>query len=168
VRAGAQTVMISVTEDTVSDTLTIEISDNGKGMSADEAVKALDPFYTTKKVRRIGLGLPMLKLAAETTGGSFRLDSAQGRGTTVAVTFGLSHIDRQPLGDVGLTMVTLIMGSPDVNFVYIHRRNDREYRLDTRDIRRELGDVPIQHVEVLSLIRGDVEKGTREIGATAQ
>jgi hypothetical protein len=110
----------------------------------------------------------MLKLAAETTGGSFRLDSAQGCGTTVAVTFGLSHIDRQPLGDVGLTMVTLIMGSPDVDFVYTHRCDGREYRLDTRDIRCELGDIPIDHMRVLSLIRGDVEKGTRETGATAQ
>jgi hypothetical protein len=168
VRAGSRTVIISVIEDTTADTLTLEIRDDGRGMTAEEAAMALDPFYTTKKVRRVGLGLPMLKSAAEMAGGSFRLDSTEGKGTTVTVTFGHSHIDRQPLGDVGLTLVTLIMGSPKVDFIYTHRSNDREYQLDTRDIKRELGDVPIEHVEVLSLIRGDVEKGIKEIGASAQ
>jgi hypothetical protein len=168
VRADSRTVVITVIEDTATDTLILEISDDGKGMSADEVVMALDPFYTTKKVRRIGLGLPMLKAAAETTGGSLRLDSTVGQGTMVKVTFGHSHIDRQPLGDVGLTLVTLIMGNPDVDFIYTHRRNNREYQLDTRNIKRELGDVPIKHVEVLSLIREDVEAGIKEIGATVQ
>lgn len=167
IRAGCRTVMITVIEDMKADTLTLEISDDGKGMSDDELKRALDPFYTTKKVRRVGLGLPMLKLAAELAGGSFRLDSQEGRGTTVNVTFGHSHIDRQPLGDMGLTIISLIVGGPRVDFVYTHRKNGREYRLDTRNIRCELGDVPIEHVEVLSLIRGDIEQGTRDLGATA-
>ncbi len=167
IRAGCRMVSITVIEDLTADTLTLEISDDGKGMSADELKKALDPFYTTKKVRRVGLGLPMLKLAAELTGGSFRLDSAQGRGTTVNVTFGHSHIDRQPLGDIGLTIISLIAGSPRVDFVYTHRKEGREYRLDTRSIRGELGDVPIEHVEVLLLIRDDIEQGARDLGATA-
>lgn len=159
--------MITVVEDTKADTLTLQISDDGKGMSDDEREKALDPFYTTKKVRRVGLGLPMLKLAAELADGSFRLDSTQGRGTTVTVTFGHSNIDRQPLGDVALTIISLIAGSPHVDFVYTHRKDGREYRLDTRAIKCELDGVPIEHVEVLSLIRGDIEEGTRELGATA-
>ncbi len=96
-----------------------------------------------------------------------RLDSAQGRGTTVNVTFGHSHIDRQPLGDIGLTIISLIAGSPRVDFVYTHRKEGREYRLDTRSIRGELGDVPIEHVEVLLLIRDDIEQGARDLGATA-
>jgi signal transduction histidine kinase len=79
IRAGCRTVKITVVEDTKADTLTLQISDDGKGMSDDEREKALDPFYTTKKVRRVGLGLPMLKLAAELADGSFRLDSHRGR-----------------------------------------------------------------------------------------
>jgi hypothetical protein len=160
-------VSITIIEDMKADTLTLQISDDGAGMSDEESKRALDPFYTTKKVRRVGLGLPMMKEAAERTGGSFRLDSARGRGTTVHVVFGHSHIDRQPLGDIGLTMISLIAGSPEVDFVYTHRREGREYRLDTRSIRRELGDVSIGHMEVLSLIRGDIEEGTRDLGATA-
>lgn len=167
IRAGCRTVMITVIEDTKVDTLTLQIIDDGKGMSDDEQKMALDPFYTTKKVRRVGLGLPMLKSAAELTDGSFRLDSIKGRGTAVTVTFGHSHIDRQPLGDVALTIVSLIAGSPHVDFIYTHRKDGREYRLDTRTIKNELDDVPIEHVEVLSLIRGDIEEGTRELGATA-
>lgn len=159
--------MISVIEDTQADSLTLEISDDGRGMSGPEQEKALDPFYTTKKVRRVGLGLPMLKLAAELAGGSFVLDSTEGRGTTVTVIFGHSHIDRQPLGDVGLTIISLIAGSPQVDFVYTHIKDGREYRLDTRAIRSELEDVPIEHIEVLSAIRGDIDEGTRELGATA-
>jgi hypothetical protein len=166
IRAGCRKVLITVIEDLKADTLTLEISDDGKGMNGDEIERALDPFYTTKKVRRVGLGLPMLKLAAELAGGSFRMVSQEGRGTTVNVTFGHSHIDRQPLGDVGLTMASLIIGSPQVDFVYTHRKNGRLYRLDTRDIRHELGDVPIEHVEVLSLIRGDIDQGMRDLGAT--
>jgi len=167
IRAGCRTVTITVVEDTKADLLTLQISDDGKGMSSREQEKALDPFYTTKKVRRIGLGLPMLKSAAEMTGGNFKLESTEGLGTTVTVTFGHSHIDRQPLGDVALTIVSLIAGSPQVDVIYIHNKDGREYRLDTRTIRRELEDVPIEHIEVLSLIRHDIEEGTRELGATA-
>ena len=167
IRAGCRMVTITVVEDTKADTFTLQISDDGKGMSGPEQEKALDPFYTTKKVRRIGLGLPMLKSAAEMTGGNFKLESTEGLGTTVTVTFGYSHIDRQPLGDVALTIVSLIAGSPQVDVVYIHKKDGREYRLDTRTIRRELEDVPIEHMEVLTLIRQDIEEGTRELGATA-
>ncbi len=166
VRAGARTVTIAVREERKKDLLSLEIQDDGTGMSTGALEKALDPFYTTKKVRRVGLGLPMLKEAAERTGGSLAIESREGTGTRVLVTFGLSHIDRQPLGDVGLTMVTLIAGSPEVDFVYIHERNGCEYRLDTRDIRRDLGDVPIHHVEVLALIRRNVREGLEEIEAS--
>ncbi len=165
IRAGAKTVLVTVIEDIPADTLMFEIVDDGRGMSQDELKRALDPFYTTKKVRRVGLGLPMLKLAAEQTGGNFKMASKEGRGTTVSVTFGHSHIDRQPLGDVGLTIVTLILGSPQVDFIYTHKKDGRQYRLDTRDIRRELGDVPLMHIDVLSLIKGDIEEGIKEISA---
>jgi hypothetical protein len=165
IRAGCRIVLITVTEDIPADTLTVEINDDGRGMSGDEIERAMDPFYTTKKVRRVGLGLPMLKAAAEMTGGSFLLDSREGQGTTVRVTFGHSHIDRQPLGDIGLTVISLIVGSPCVDFVYTHVKNGRQYCMDTREIRHELEDVPIEHVDVLALIRGDIEQAMEELGA---
>jgi hypothetical protein len=115
----------------------------------------------------VGLGLPLLAEAAERTGGRLTLTSKIGCGTKVAVTFGLSHIDRQPLGNIAGTMVTLIAGNPDVRFVYRHRRNSHEYVLDTKDIKQEIDDIPINHVEVLNFIKDSILGGLKEIGAQA-
>jgi hypothetical protein len=166
-RAGAKAVYITIIEDTSRDILSLEIRDDGSGMSEDVLKKALDPFFTTKTVRNIGLGLPMLAQAAERTEGKFIIESKGGEGTRVVAEFKLSHIDRQPLGDIASTLVTLIAGNTDVDFIYRHQRNDREYILDTRDVKREIDDVPINHVEVLNFIREHIEDGLKEIGAEA-
>jgi hypothetical protein len=166
-RAGANNVDITLIENTYNDTLFLEIKDNGSGMSEDVLKKAMDPFFTTKTVRDVGLGLPMLAQAAERTDGKFIIESKGGEGTRVAVEFKLSHIDRQPLGDIASTLVTLIAGNTDVDFIYRHKHNDREYILDTRDVKREIDEVPINHVEVLHFIREHVQEGLREIGAEA-
>jgi hypothetical protein len=167
VRAGARRVAIDMTEDRDADRLTLEIRDDGKGMTEEERKRALDPFYTTKKVRRVGLGLPMLAQAAANTGGGLEIQSKPDVGTTVKVDFGLSHIDRQPLGDLPGTIVALITGSPEIHFIYRHQRDDRVYTLDTDEIKREIDDVPINHIEVLKFIRHDVEDGLMEINAEA-
>ena len=166
-RAGAKAVYITIIEDTSRDILSLEIRDDGSGMSEDVLKKALDPFFTTKTVRNIGLGLPMLAQAAERTEGKFIIESKGGEGTRVVAEFKLSHIDRQPLGDIASTLVTLIAGNTDVDFIYRHQRNDREYILDTRDVKREIDDVPINHVEVLNFIREHIEDGLKEIEAEA-
>jgi hypothetical protein len=166
-RAGATNTEITLVEDTFKDTLFLEIKDNGSGMSEDALKKVLDPFYTTKTVRNVGLGLPMLAQATERTEGHFIIESKGGEGTRVAASFKLSHIDRQPLGDIASTLVTLIAGNPDVDFIYRHQHNNREYVLDTNDVKKEIDDVPINHVEVLHFIREHVQEGLKEIGAEA-
>jgi hypothetical protein len=166
-RALAKTVVLKVREDTGTDRLTLDIEDDGQGMDSEALTKALDPFYTTKTVRRVGLGLPMLAQAAERTGGKLMLESAPGKGTRLVATFGLRHLDRQPLGDVAGSLVALIAGNPDVHFFYVHEHNDRVYSLDTDDLKKELGDVPINHVEVLRYIREDVREGLKEINSEA-
>src|SRR5208283_1865614 len=166
-RAGAKSVYIDIIEDTRMDLLSIEIRDNGSGMSEDVLKKVMDPFFTTKTVRNIGLGLPMLAHAAERTGGRFIMESKGGEGTRVVAEFKLSHIDRQPLGDIASTLVTLVAGNTDVDFIYRHRHNDRKYILDTRVIKKEIGDLTINHVKVLTFIRENVEGGLKDIGAEA-
>jgi hypothetical protein len=156
-----------MTEDREADRLTLEIRDDGKGMTEEEWKRALDPFYTTKKVRRVGLGLPMLAQAAANAGGGLEIESQPEAGTTVKVVFGLNHIDRQPLGDLPGTIVTLIAGNPDIHFVYRHRCVGRVYTLDTDEIKKEIEDVPINHIEVLKFIRHHVEDGLMEINAEA-
>ena len=166
-RAGARNVRISVDEDTSSDRFRLVIEDDGAGMGPEEAVKALDPFFTTKKVRRVGLGLPMLAQAAETTGGGLKLESEPGKGTRVSVEMGLAHIDRQPLGDIPGALVALIAGNPEINIVYRHARDGSTYRLDTVELKKELEDVPINHIEVLQFIREHVSEGLEQIGSRA-
>jgi anti-sigma regulatory factor (Ser/Thr protein kinase) len=167
VRAKAETVTITLIEDPQTDCLTLEIRDDGKGMTEDELSRVLDPFYTTKKVRRVGLGLPMLAQAAQNTGGWFDIESKPQAGTVVRVAFQLSHLDRQPLGDLPGVLTTLIVGNPDMHLVYRHRRDPAEYVLDTDEIKKEIEDIPINHIEVLKWIRQDIAEGLKEINAQA-
>jgi hypothetical protein len=163
VRAGAKLIEISITEDSIKDLLTIEMIDNGHGMKKEVLQKVLDPFYTTKTVRRVGLGIPLLKDAAERAGGSLCLESEENQGTRILATFGLGHLDRQPLGDIVNTIIILIIANSEVDFFYKHRHNDRRFEIDTREIRKEIEDVPIIHPEIIKYIRGAMEEGLSEI-----
>lgn len=163
IRAQATEVRIELDISMDEDQLTIEIEDNGIGMS-DEMVRcALDPFVTTRTTRRVGLGLSLFKAAAEQCTGDLQLTSEEGKGTLVKVWFQLSHIDRAPLGDLISTIVTLIHGSPDIEFLYIHRFNDQEYILSTREMRQELENVPLNHPLVLDFITKDLQEGLADL-----
>jgi len=163
VRAGAKLIEINIEEDSKNDLLTIEIIDDGHGMNENALKKVLDPFYTTKTVRRVGLGLPLLSDAAQRAGGSLQVESQENHGTRIKATFGLRHLDRQPLGDILNTIIILIVANSDVDFFYKHRHNDRRFGMDTREIRKEIDDVPINHPEIIKYIRGVIEEGLREI-----
>lgn len=164
-RAGAGLVRISIDEDLAADRFWIEITDNGPGMDEETRKKAVDPFYTTRTVRRVGLGLPLFRQAAQAANGSFSIRCGAGGGTTVSAEFQWSHIDRQPLGDMASTLGTLIAGNPGIDFVYTHRKNGATYTIDTRDLRKEIGDVPLDHPEVLRIIGEDIREGLRNINA---
>ena len=166
-RAGANNVYITLEEDTGRDILSLEIRDDGAGMKEEMLNKVIDPFFTTKTVRTVGLGLPMLAQAAERTGGKFSLESKEGEGSRVRAEFRLSHIDRQPLGDMASTLVTLIAGNADMDFIYCHRHNEKEYILDTREVRIEIEEVPINALAVLNLIRESIQDGLKEINSEA-
>lgn len=134
IAAGARCIEIAVREDLPSDTLEIEIIDDGQGMDAATCRKALDPFFTSRTVRRVGLGLPMFREAARRAGGELTVTSAPGRGTQVRAVFQHSHVDRQPLGDIQTTLVTLIVGHPEVRFRFRHRKDGHEAALDSADL----------------------------------
>jgi hypothetical protein len=158
-RAGANLVEITLIEDVKKDRLSIRIKDNGCGMNASEIEKALDPFYTTKKVRRIGLGLPMLKQAALQTEGNFIIESEPGKGTLISAQFRHSHIDRQPIGDVAGAIIALVLEKPEVDILFIYRRDSFEYVLDTREIRGTLSSVPLNNMDVIGYIRDSIREG---------
>lgn len=154
IAAGARTINIEVTEDSVPDLLTIELSDDGKGMTAEVSRQAVDPFYTTRTTRKVGLGLPLLKGAAEMADGALEVRSAPGSGTTVKATFRLSHIDRQPLGDMVETITALLCSSSEVNVLYIHVRDGRKVVFDSKEIRDQLGCISLSSIKAMSVIRG--------------
>ena len=159
VKARAALTQILLRE--TANTLTLTIADDGCGMDAETVARVTDPFYTTRTTRSVGLGLPLLKLEAEMTGGSLTVTSRHeaeqpdDHGTKVTAVFHTDHIDCPPLGDVIATVTTLIQGHPDTDFFFRHEREDAEpVELDTRELREVLGDVPLGSYEVLQWIEG--------------
>ena len=155
-----------VAADHKADTLTIKIRDDGCGMTPEQVEHVTDPFFTTRTTRKVGLGIPFYKYAAESTGGSFSIDSEVGKGTVVTAVFGLSHIDRMPLGDISSTVHTLVVYHPETDFVYTYQVDDRSFVLDTREFKGILGDVPFSEPEVSQYImdfltenKADVDRG---------
>ena len=160
VRAKAALIEITVSVNTKEDTLTVVIKDDGCGMTADQVKRAQDPFFTTRTTRIVGLGLPFFKQAAESTGGTFRIDSEKGKGTTVKAVFGLSHIDRMPLGDISSVIHTLIVFNGHIRFRYTYRYGEKCFVLDTREIREILGEgISLREPEVSAFIKEYLESG---------
>ena len=151
VKAEAKNISIILTEDE-SGLLTLTITDDGCGMSADVLKRVTDPFCTSRTTRKVGLGIPLLKMASEQTGGSVEIDSALGVGTTVQAPFDTKHIDFTPLGDIVSTVTILIMGSPEIDFVFKHKTPEKEVNLDTKELRQVLGEVPLSSPEVIAWI----------------
>ena len=132
--AGADEVEITIKEDEREDLLLFSVKDNGRGMSPEFVAKVTDPFTTTRTTRRVGMGLPFLRLSAVACGGGVVIDATVGVATTITATFQYSSVDRPPLGDMPATVMTLVMGSPNVHWRYRHIINGREFLLDTDEI----------------------------------
>lgn len=158
VAAEASVIEIRITEDIKEDQFSVEIIDNGKGMDEETVNKVLDPFYTSKTVRRFGLGLPLMSEAAKAANGSLTITSKKGVGTQIHAVFQHSHIDRQPLGDISQTIITLVMGNPEIDLVYVHKKNHHTASFDTKKIKALLGERPINSLEGIRMIREDLKK----------
>jgi anti-sigma regulatory factor (Ser/Thr protein kinase) len=153
ISANASCVHIRIIEDNPKDELTIEIEDNGKGMSEELLAKVESPFITTRTTRKVGLGISFFKEAAEDAGGSFSIRSAVGEGTTVTARFQKSHIDRQPLGDIVGTVTALILLSPDVDFSLTYAVDQKRFDFSTREAKEMLGgEVKINSPEIIKFI----------------
>ena len=152
--AGATLVEIHIEVDSENNLFALRIRDDGRGMDQEMLSRVRDPFVTTRRTRRVGLGLSMLEQAAQEAGGYLRITSQPGRGTEVSAVFKADHIDRRPLGDIGLTMISLIVGSPEVDFVCECDLDGKKTSLDTREIKAEIKDVAsITDPAILKLIR---------------
>ena len=157
VKAKATLTEISLNE--TENVLTLIIKDNGCGMTEEVLKGVTNPFYTTRTTRKVGLGLPLLKMAAEQTGGKITVESvheskdAVNHGTTVTAHFYTDHIDFTPLGDVVESILTLIQGHPDTDFLFTHKKGEISVQLDTRQLREVLDGVPLNTYDVIKWIR---------------
>lgn len=168
VKAKADTVKIILTE--TDESLTIEIIDNGCGMKEDFLRNVTDPFTTTRTTRKVGLGIPLFKLAAQQTGGDLKItsrheeDYPDSHGTELTAVFRKDHLDFTPLGDVVSTLTVLIQGQPSIHWVYSHVTKKGSVDLDTDELKTVLGDVPLDTFEVIAWIGDYLREQYAEIG----
>lgn len=160
ISAGAPLITIEINENTVQHTLLIGVYDNGKGMSEEQVKSVIDPFFTTRTTRKVGMGIPLFKMAAEQTGGKLEIKSELGVGTEVRAYFKTDSVDFTPLGDVASTIQMLITMNTDRDFVYKHTVNEKEFVCDTRQIKEILGDVPLDAYEVSQWLKDFITENT--------
>lgn len=160
---SAKATLIEIELSEQSNILTVKIADNGKGMSPEQLEQVRDPFFTTRTTRKIGMGIPLFKMAAEMTGGSFDIKSTLGKGTTVTAVFRTDSIDFTPVGDMAATMCSLISMNTEIDFVYRRVNGEREFTLDTRQMREILGEVSLSSPEVTEFITDFICENTTEI-----
>lgn len=165
VSAKATLITVEISESIKNNSLTVSIKDNGCGMSEDFLKNVVDPFTTTRTTRKVGLGIPLFKLAAEQAGGSFDIKSKLNVGTEVSITMLHNHIDRSPIGNMADTFMNLISMNESVDFVYIHTTDDGTLEFDTRQIREIMGDVPLSNIDVLNWITEYINENLSSINA---
>jgi len=163
VRAGATLIEITVDEIPSKDLFTVTIADNGCGMTQEQLNNVIDPFYTTRTTRKVGLGVPFFKMASELTGGNMTIQSTVGKGTVITAQFIRSSIDRMPLGDINETICTLIQCNPQIDFVYSRHLDNDKMELDTREFRRILAGVELNDPTVSKFIRDFLVENTADL-----
>ncbi len=161
--AGATLIELYITEDTENDVFEFTVKDNGCGMDEEFLKNVVSPFTTKRTTRKVGLGIPLLKHAAELTGGGISIDSKVGAGTSLTARFSYSHIDRQPLGNISDTLFTVITSYENIDFLYVHRYDGREFRLDTREIKQILGGVSFSQTEVSAWLLEYIRENEAEL-----
>ena len=164
ITAGATLVFLDLNEQPEKDFLEFSITDNGCGMDSEMVKCVTDPFTTGRTTRKVGLGIPLLKLAAENTGGGIELESKPGEGTKIFAKFSYNHIDRAPLGDMAQTMLQVITSYEEkTDFVYTHIFGGKSFSVDTREVKRILDGVSFKNPEILLWLLEYLKEGEAEI-----
>lgn len=163
IRAKADSIEITINEQLRENQLTISIQDNGHGMSQSVLEKVMDPFYTTRTTRKVGMGIPLFKQNAELAGGGLSITSKEGSGTIIQAHFLHNHLDRPALGDIAGVVCLLIQANPEIRFRYQHQTDTGSYTVDTKEIQESLGDSPIQSHGINRLIKEMIIENLKEI-----
>lgn len=163
IRAKAKLIEILITESETDNHMIIEINDNGTGMTEEQVNKAIDPFFTSRTTRKVGLGLSLYKQAAELTGGSIFINSTLGIGTNVKAIFSLNHIDRPVMGDIKSILILLFCSPSESEYVFKHKTKNGTFELDTREIKLMLDNVPITNNKVRRFLIEMIEENLEQI-----
>jgi len=163
VRAEASLIKIELIEDTRTNTLEISVSDDGKGMTPEQLASVRDPFFTTRTTRKVGMGIPLFRMAAEMTGGSFDIESTLGKGTKTTARFCTDHLDFTPIGDMCSTVLTLVTMNLHIDFVYTRQIDGRSFTLDTRQLKEILGDVPLNEPSITAWLKDYITENTKQL-----
>jgi signal transduction histidine kinase len=156
INAEASRITVIINESKKKNLLTLEVRDNGRGMNEDMLKHAEDPFHTTRTTRKVGLGIPLLSQAVKDCEGEMKIETEKGRGSRIMASFQLDHIDRKPLGDITATITVLIAGNPRIDFDFQLLREDKELIIDTAELKKDLGEVPINSPEVIKIIKDTI------------
>ncbi len=159
IAAKARRIEISIIEEIEEDRLTIEIKDDGIGMDEEVRKRAADPFFTTRTSRRVGLGLSFLAQAAQEAGGKLEIESQPGEGTKVKASFQHGHIDRKPLGNMSDTIVTIILGNPDIDLHYVHVRGEKSYTLKSEWMKQTFHDGTLMTPDAIQWLKKHLQEG---------
>lgn len=163
VRAEASLVELKITESMKEDLFSISIKDNGFGMSEEMLAKAIDPFFTTRTTRKVGLGLSLLKQNAEMTGGRMEISSKEGVGTELEAIFSHKHLDRPTLGDIAGTMVLLVGANPEMDFIYTHITDEGKYVFDTKEVKEVLDGMPVSDANIMQYLKEMIKENLNTI-----
>lgn len=161
VKVNAGKIFISI--NAKDEMLTISVKDNGSGMPPEFLKNVEDPFTTTRTTRKVGMGIPLFKMAAESAGGDFKITSKLNEGTETTATFQIDHIDRMPLGNVGETVASLILTNPEKDFYLDYGVEDRKYEFNTVEMKEFLENVPIESPEIIAYIKETINENIKEV-----
>ncbi|MBO5937468.1 MAG: ATP-binding protein [Clostridia bacterium] len=163
VSANASLIEIELSENTSDKELLISVSDNGKGMTPEQVENVRDPFFTTRTTRKVGMGIPLFRFAAEMTGGRLEIESEVGVGTRVRAYFKTDHLDFTPVGDMTSTMISLITMNLHIDFVYKRKLDDKQFTVDTRQLKEILGDVPLNEQSIAMWIQQYINENSKQL-----
>ncbi len=153
IAAGAKTIRIFIGEDSTLDRLQMSVEDDGLGMSAEMVARVTDPFITTRTTRKVGLGIPLLKFAADSCNGYFEIESEEGKGTKLLVEFQRSHIDRMPMGDLVSTILQLVISHQEIHWIFEYMFDGKLAVFDDAQFKEELGDIPMTEPDILGFLK---------------
>ena len=167
IAAGASQIAIGIRKDTRNYELVITVKDNGHGMDDELIAKVMDPFITSRTTRKVGLGIPLLKQAANACNGDLTIQSQPGKGTLLTAKIQECHIDRMPIGNLAETFLTLLLGTPEVNWVLDYQVNDEIFHFDDTEVKEVLDGMSLTDYRVIEYLTNTIQNGINNINETA-